>query len=99
MDQSHVIYVDDEHNDIHEYDDNTGDGHDTNKYSYGHNSDDNTVMTMGILVIGVIFSSNTIIIMIGKLLTISLRSINLIHGYSVSGLSSIYLLITMVPPL
>ena len=40
MDQIHVTYVDDEHVDNHEYDDNTDDGHDNNKDSYGHNNDD-----------------------------------------------------------
>ena len=40
MDQIHVTYVDDEHVDNHEYDDNTDDGHDYIKDGYGHNNDD-----------------------------------------------------------
>ena len=46
MDQIHVTYVDDEHVDNHEYDDNTDDGHDHNKASYGHNNDDLCKNTM-----------------------------------------------------
>ena len=30
MDENHVAYVDDEHVDNHDYDDNTDDGHDNN---------------------------------------------------------------------
>ena len=35
MDESYVTYVDDEHNDIHDYDDNTDDDLDNNKDIYG----------------------------------------------------------------
>ena len=40
MDETYVTYVDDEHIDNHDYDDNTDDGHDSNKDSYGHDKDD-----------------------------------------------------------
>ena len=35
MDGSYVTYVDDEHNDKHDYDDNTADDHDNNIDIYG----------------------------------------------------------------
>ena len=34
MDESYVTYVDDEHNDNHDYDDNTDDDHDNNNDIY-----------------------------------------------------------------
>ena len=40
MDEIYVTYVDDEHVDNHDYDDNTDDDHDNNNDSYGHNNDD-----------------------------------------------------------
>ena len=39
MHGTYVTYVDVEHNDNHDYDGNTDDGHDNNKDSYGHNND------------------------------------------------------------
>ena len=41
MDETDVTYVDDEHVDNHDYNDNTDDDHDNNNGSYGHNNDDN----------------------------------------------------------
>ena len=35
MDESYVTYVDDEHNDNRDYDDNTDDDHDNNNDIYG----------------------------------------------------------------
>ena len=36
MDENYVTYVDDEHVDNHDYDDNTDDDHDSNNDIYGH---------------------------------------------------------------
>ena len=36
VDESYATYVDNEHNDKHDYDDNTDDGHDSNNDIYGH---------------------------------------------------------------
>ena len=36
MDENYVTYVDDEHVDNHEYDDNTDDDHENNNDIYGH---------------------------------------------------------------
>ena len=36
MDFNHVAYVDDEHVDNHDYDNNTDDDHDSNNDIYGH---------------------------------------------------------------
>ena len=35
MDENYVTYVDDEHNDNHDYDDNPDDDHDNNNDIYG----------------------------------------------------------------
>ena len=39
MDEFYVTYVDDEHVDNHDYDDNTDDDHDNNNDIYGHIGD------------------------------------------------------------
>ena len=36
MGENYVTYVDDEHVDNHDYDDNTDDDHDNNNDTYGH---------------------------------------------------------------
>ena len=38
MDEIYATYVDDEHADNHDYDDNTDDAHDSNNDIYGHTS-------------------------------------------------------------